>query len=622
MTVHKCVAPTARRQVDDAPARQSDEAPAVSCVPTRQLLPVLGLSGLPARGLPVHDESVCHDGPPGAVVGALRRQADRAPGLSGAPGLSSAGADEAGPVIRRTGAVVGALRRQAARNPELSVAAPSGSDLVIRRIYSGEDRPAILGLAQVGNSEDRMNELGAFNWSRADTVALAQANPAPTYEQLRAIMGRFTAAQTRNVFTICANWVDVVTLAGLAWSATDIAGWALANPKPTVAQLTTLAGFFTAVQAAAVAPRCANPTELASLAGLGWPAADIVTLATAGWPAADLVRLAGLGWTGPNAVGLATLTRPRAEVLTLATTPVNGQLPTARTLAAVERFSTVQLIQIIDSATNNGSFRSWDQVLHLAEINDTPANLTALGANANLTTHPWLEDQLHQLNQAGHDGAKSTVGGQVDTQLTCWQWATRGFEAAPVTVDLLPRYFSFRTNYPPVYGVLDHAHARDLAVSEGRPGHIQAAERMYLDTHQGELQTIIDNWVNGNGGGNARNLAAQRAIMEMQLTEAGFTVLPANTQARWYICMHEKQTNVSWEHWWIKSRRGGVIETFPRNARGGGLSLAFHDSNVNMGDLAEDFRHEVPVRDLLPSQKAIIKRELQAANLPYTDDLP
>ncbi|MBV9822826.1 MAG: hypothetical protein JO144_11355 [Actinobacteria bacterium] len=593
MTVHDCVAPTTRRRVDDAPARQSDEVPAVSGVPAG-LSPVLGLAGL-SRG-----------------------SASRLPATGGPA---------------QPGAVLGALRRQAARNPEPSGA---GADLVIRRVYIGEDRPPILALPQVANSEDRVNELGAFNWSRDETVALAQAAPAPTYDQLRTIMGRFTAAQTRDVFTICANSADVVALAALAWSAADVARYALVVPKPTVAQLTTVAGFFTAVQAAAVSPRCASPAELASLAGLGWPAADILTLATAawsaadvirlataGWAAADAVRLAGSGWTGPHAVGLIPLARPRAELLTLATTPVNGQLPTPRTLAAVERFSTAQLIQVITSATNNGSFQSWDQVLHLAEINDTPANLTTLGTNANLTTHPWLEDQLHQLNQAGHDGAKSTVGGVVDTRLTCWQWATRGFEAAPITVDLVPRYFSFRTNFPDVFGVaLDHAHARDQAVSAGMVADYQAAERAYLDANQAALQTIIDNWVNGHGGGNARNQAAQRAIMELQLTDAGFTVLPPNTPARWYICMHEKQTNVSWEHWWIKSRRGDVIETFPQNAHGGGLNLAFHDAEDNMGDLAEDFRHEVPVRDLLPSQKAVIKRELQAAGRPFTDDLP
>ena len=70
------------------------------------------------------------------------------------------------------------------------------------------------------------------------------------------------------------------------------------------------------------------------------------------------------------------------------------------------------------------------------------------------------------------------------------------------------------------------------------------------------------------------------------------------------------KSNVGWEHWWIKSRLGDVIETFPVNPDQRGKYIAFHQSDVNMGDTNTDFRHEVPVQNLLPAQRTIIRRAM------------
>ena len=451
------------------------------------------------------------------VLTALRRQAARV----GPPAVGSGTAAEVG--ADRSGTVLRSLAASAA---------------VIRRAYTAEERPAILSLAQVGNSEQRVDELSAFNWSRAATVALAQRQPPPTYDQLLAIMGRFTAAQTDELAAVPLTWVDMATLAGL-----------------------------------------------------GWQANDLIVLADSGWAGADILALAQ-----------APLHRGPHERAVLAAMDLGGDLPTVEQLEAVDRFSLDQVMGIIASPENQ-PFDSWDLFIH--------------------PRHPWLEDQIHALTEVGvHRGVKADRNGHEDPVFTCWQWATRGLDVPPISIDLANRYFSYRTNYPDVFGeVMDHAHAREQALSgladdNPRRDEIHAAERAYLNDRQAQLQGIITAWINGAGDGNARNGAAQRAIMEMQLTDAGFDVLPPGTAARWYICMHERQNNVSWEHWWIKTRSGDVIETFPN------ATLNFHRFDFNMGNLDIDFRHEVPVRDLLPAQKQIIKREVARQHLDFTDDLP
>ncbi|MEO6501555.1 MAG: DUF4157 domain-containing protein [Jatrophihabitantaceae bacterium] len=485
------------------------------------------------------------------VLAALRRQAVRVD-------LAQGQADSERAETGATDRVVSALRRHAVP------LAPSGwaAGKVIRRAYTAEDRPLILGLPQIANSDERVDELGAFNWSRAATVTMAQHAPAPTYEQMRAIMSRVKATEVGELREVFGNWADLTTLAGL-----------------------------------------------------GWRGADLNVLLHSEWQAADILALAQAG-----------LQYTPQQLKALAVMPLGGQFPTVAQLNAIGRFTFDQLMDVIYSPDNNGSFQDWNQLVHLAEINGDEAVLVVGAGLADLATQPWLEDQVAHLAEDGHAGEKANVAGAVDTRFTCWQWATRGFETAPVSIDLLNRYFGFRTNYPPVFGVLDHAAATEAALSEP-PASVQdreaflAVERGYLNDHQAEMQAIITNWETEAGEDNGRNRDAQRAIMELQLANAGFDVLPAGTQARWYICMHERQTNVSWEHWWIRSRNGDVIETFPQNAGGGGLALNFHRLDVNMGDVDIDFRHEVPVRDLLPAQKTIIKREVERQNLPYTDDL-
>ncbi|MDQ1738932.1 MAG: hypothetical protein QOE53_584, partial [Pseudonocardiales bacterium] len=235
------------------------------------------------------------------VLQALRRQAARLTLANG--GAEQAGSPEPDAGVRRT-------------------AAPQ--DEVVRRVYSAGERPTILALPQVGGVVAALTILELHNWSRDDTVALAQAVPAPTFAELNTIMGAFSAADAITILPLCANCTELAALAATGWPVAEFTRYAQTNPAPTFAQLQGTAAFFTPVQATNALLVCAGWPDLLTLTGLGWPAADVARFAggavrptvpqlqaaaaffapgqvdavlpicAGGW--ADVLMLAGLGW--------------------------------------------------------------------------------------------------------------------------------------------------------------------------------------------------------------------------------------------------------------------------------------------------------------------------------------
>lgn len=142
-----------------------------------------------------------------------------------------------------------------------------------------DDVGAIAALPQLAGDRGRAAlALGRPGWSRGEIESLARMGPAPSYDALDTVMAAFTPAQLRTVTSIAAGWPDLIALAGLAWSGADVANLAGVAPRPTVADLTTVARFFTVAQTATVMGICAGWADAVALAGLGWTAADLVEL--------------------------------------------------------------------------------------------------------------------------------------------------------------------------------------------------------------------------------------------------------------------------------------------------------------------------------------------------------
>ena len=205
------------------------------------------------------------------VLGALRRQAARLP---------------AAPAGGSAATVLGALRRQAAR----LAAAPAGGSVApapaglrrvpsragLRRVYVGDDRARILALAQVGNGQ-RVDELGAHNWTADDTVRLAGwGETVPSYDELNAIMGFFSWPQVQALGAVCDSWGQLVALARApGWTAAQISALVADDDNlPTWAQLKLIVTRLTAAQSTALVADAVkvNWNDLTQLAAAAAPA--------------------------------------------------------------------------------------------------------------------------------------------------------------------------------------------------------------------------------------------------------------------------------------------------------------------------------------------------------------
>lgn len=278
------------------------------------------------------------------------------------------------------------------------------------------------------------------------------------------------------------------------------------------------------------------------------------------------------------------------NIVTFANTEFGGATPTLQQMEQISAFSFPEIGKLKKAG-------SWEKIMKFAKIHSAPINQDP------------SEDVTTAMGGVGVNEVKANVAGVVDETRSCWNWATQGFEAPEVPDNTIFSYFSLRTNFPPVYDRL-RDHAQTVNFLAGSPA-ANDPIRVYLNRNQGALQGIVATWqANHLVHAQQANQAAQLELMRLHLTESGFHVLPQGTDSRWYICMHELKNNVGWEHWWIKTRAGDVIETFPGTADGRGKFIAFHQSDVNMGDTNRDFRHEVPVANLLPAQLAIIRRAL------------
>jgi hypothetical protein len=211
------------------------------------------------------------------VLGALRRQAAR----RATPACEHAGPGQDGDLD--------AARSQAGQLV-VSTLARTASD-VVRRVYTEQERPGILQLPQLENSQERVAALEAHNWSSADTLLLAQQQPAPTYPQMNAIMARLTAAQLAGIQPSCASLAEVVALAATAWPAADLARHAAFAPRPTAAELQAVIAFFSPEQVDVVMEVSSNWADIVQLAGTGWTAGDLERVASNGSPTVDQFKM-------------------------------------------------------------------------------------------------------------------------------------------------------------------------------------------------------------------------------------------------------------------------------------------------------------------------------------------
>jgi hypothetical protein len=375
---------------------------------------------------------------------------------------------------------------------------------------------------------------------------------------------RFTAAETVQLCALpqIAQWADLVRLHAIATTVADIityAGLQISGVNMSLDRLVACNG------------DRFSPADMQTVIGI----AQVTT-----WPQFERLH-AMANWSA-------------ADLLLLSNTTMGGELGTLDQMCALAAFTGTDIINIV---AKNAAYRNWTTLANLAAIHGAPND--GAPAAATITAMAALGARERKENQAG----------VLDITRSCWNWATQGFEATDIPDDTIFSYFSRRANFPDVYGGrLNHAETVDFLAPT------QAADdpiRVYLDRNQGALNTIVANWIANPGlDGNVANRDAQLALMRLHLTESGFDVQAQGTNTRWRICMHERKMNVGWEHWWIKTSAQDVIETFPATADGRGRSIAFHQSNVNMGDINVDFQHEVPVANLLPAQLAIINRAM------------
>ncbi|HEX8081855.1 MAG TPA: DUF4157 domain-containing protein [Jatrophihabitans sp.] len=277
---------------------------------------------------------------------------------------SATGSSGGGPIVgaandpaeheadRSADQVLGALRRQAvgrgtpacdhASHPEhsghlaVSVLArttlASSTGELVRRAYTEQERPGILQLAQLENSQERLIALEAHNWSSADTIALASRKPAPTYAELNSIMAKLTAAQLAQIQPSCASLAEVLALVATAWPAADLARHAAFDPRPTAPELQAVIAFFTPEQV------------------------DYVMNVSSSW--ADIVGYAGSGWSAEDLAGTASI-QPAASVSQFRT--------------IVSRFSCAQLDKLMEP-----SAFTWDKLTELAEAAEPDPQSPAL----------------------------------------------------------------------------------------------------------------------------------------------------------------------------------------------------------------------------------------------------
>jgi hypothetical protein len=295
---------------------------------------------------------------------------------------------------RSAATVIGALRRQAARLDGGPTAAgqpgPMRRQATIRRAYVGAERGQVQALEQVG-TEERVALLEAHDWTAADTVALAgHGDPHPTFDQMNAIMGRFSWQQTRRVGVVCQTWEQLATAAGSGWAAANLTALAGQAPRPTAEQLLGIIAFFTSDQFDRLWPVAGS-------------VANLITLSQSGWTAARLNELAGADPAPSTAQALALVQFYTADQFRRIW-PVAGSFAAMETLAGAgwpaARLASVagrdpaptaeQLLGIVQFCTA-------DQAAALWPVAGNFANLLALSQAG------WTADNL--VPQAGRDPA-------------------------------------------------------------------------------------------------------------------------------------------------------------------------------------------------------------------------
>ena len=478
------------------------------------------------------------------------------------------------------------------------------------------------------------------NFTRADATLLDGLNGQPSMADILGIFGQaladgavtlgniagfaglnYTLAEIAILFplAIITNWQNVLDLSAANVAAADVQIYqavTIGGVACTVAQMITCQNStYSAAEVAQLAGFAQILTwqHVSDLSGANIPMADIVVydpltiggaacsvqqmIACHNGPktAAETAQLAGLAQvtTWPELDQISAIANwPVVDLIAFSAHALGGNVPTFQEMREVTHFTPAQANHLLNEP-------DWATVVEIATIH---------GADPLAAPSPAVITAMATL---GTNEVKADQAGVVDQARSCWDWATQGFEAPDVPDSMIFDYFALRTGFP---GLLGPARNHDdtvtyLANENLAPG--VDPVRIYLAANQAALGAIVANW-QVNVLANAENArgAAQLELMRLHLTNSGFNVLPQGTAAHWYICMHELKNNVSWEHWWIKTSSQEVIETFPATPDGRGQSIFFHRGQHNMGNLATDFRHEVPVVNLLPAQQFIIRRAM------------
>ena len=132
-----------------------------------------------------------------------------------------------------------------------------------------------------------------------------------------------------------------------------------------------------------------------------------------------------------------------------------------------------------------------------------------------------------------------------------------------------------------------------------------------IDYYMNTVKPITDNNIRPDESHRVATLKLTKIAVEAN----GFEVTEGEDK-QFYICMHEKKTNVGYEHWWIEDLQGNVMQKFPVNwinpndHSEGKKGLAITYQNFAEGDPNEDFTYKIGIKDLKDRHKEIMLRDL------------
>lgn len=223
----------------------------------------------------------------------------------------------------------------AVRLAELAGAEPAPSTaqaLALVQFYTADQFRRIWPVA---GSFANMETLAGAGWTAGNLAAMAGRDPAPTAEQLLGIVQFFNADQFRDVWPVAGSFANMLTLSQAGWTAGNLVTQAGRDPAPTAEQLLAVVRFFNVAQVTALWPVCANYTNLAALTRSAWNAAHIAALVADddNLPTFAQLELVVTRFTRAQAVAISGAVAPNwARLGELATAAAPGNQSPALTL--------------------------------------------------------------------------------------------------------------------------------------------------------------------------------------------------------------------------------------------------------------------------------------------------